>query len=53
MHVFNQDKKTAVYDIQEDGYTLTFTLKHDKIIVEENDGMSYLDVCLSGEYVRK
>lgn len=43
----------AISDIQEDGYTLEFSLKKDKVIVKESGGTSYLLIDLSGEYMRE
>lgn len=47
------DKKKAVCDTTEDGYTLLFTLKDDSVIVEESGGIGYLETELSGEYKRQ
>ena len=43
----------AISDIQEDGYTLEFSLKKDKVIVKESGGTSYLLIDFSGEYMRE
>lgn len=43
----------AIYDTEEDGYTLEFTIDGDKLFVEESGGSSYLDTDLSGEYIRQ
>lgn len=47
------DKKKAICDTTEDGYTLLFTLKGDNVIVEESGGISYLETDLNGEYKRQ
>lgn len=44
------DKYHAIYNSEEDGYTLEFILKDDKWIVKESHGISYLHTNLSGEY---
>ncbi len=44
------DKYHAIYNSEEDGYTLEFILKDDKSIVKESHGISYLHTNLSGEY---
>lgn len=46
-------QKKAIYDANELGYTLTFELKNDKVIVRESGGTSYLDTDLSRTYQRK
>ncbi|MCI9049094.1 MAG: hypothetical protein HFF37_01680 [Coprobacillus sp.] len=45
-----KDKNYAIYDSGEDGYTLEFILKDDKLIIKESHGISYLHTNLSGEY---
>lgn len=47
------DKKKAVCDTLEDGYTLHFTLKDDSVLVEESGGVSYLETDISGEYKKQ
>ncbi len=48
-----KNKTTAVSAPLEDGYSLRFTLKKDKVIIEETEGMSYLKTSLAGEYVKE
>lgn len=43
----------AIYDIEEDGHTLEFTLQHHRLIVKESGGISYLNTDLSGEYIKQ
>lgn len=50
---FKENKNEAIYDVGEDGHTLEFTLKKDKVIIEESVGINYLQVELSGEYQKK
>ncbi|MEG0276582.1 MAG: hypothetical protein RR630_06095 [Coprobacillus sp.] len=50
---FEEDKNIAIYDVGEDGHTLEFTLKKDKVIIKESGGINYLQVELSGEYQKK
>lgn len=50
---FETDKNKAVYDVGEDGHTLEFTLKKDKVIIKESGGINYLQVELSGDYQKK
>lgn len=49
----DEEKLHAICSVTEDGYTLRFTLEKDKVIIEEIDGHSYLDIGLSGEYIKK
>ena len=46
------DDHLALYELEEDGHRLTFTLDGDQIIIEENGGPTYLGVDLSGTYSR-
>lgn len=51
---FKEDNPlNAIYDIEEDGHTLIFTLESDQIIVEELEGPSILGVDLTGQYKKK
>lgn len=50
---FEDNKNQAIYDVGEDGHTLEFTLKKDKVIIKESGGINYLLVELSGDYQKE
>jgi len=52
-YFLDEEHLEAISDLTEDGYTFELTLEHDKVIVKESGGVSYLGIELSGEYVRE
>lgn len=49
----DSQQKEAIYDKQDDGYILTFSIQEDKVTVKETGGESFLYTDLSGEYVKE
>lgn len=47
------DKMQAIYDADESGHTLTFSLRYDRIIVKEINGVTFEETSLTGQYIKK
>lgn len=47
------NQNQAIYDVEEDGHTLEFTLDHHQLTVKESGGISYLNTDLSGKYIKQ
>lgn len=43
----------ALYEAEEDGHTLNFQLKDDKIAIEETGGITYFGLDISGQYKKQ
>lgn len=51
-HYVDHSQKEAIFDKQDDGYILTFSIEEDKVTVKEI-GLSFLDTDLTGDYIRE